>query len=83
MHSSRPPACPAPAHTPRGQRHSPSLNSASADDEGNLNWLAACEVEPATYAMGIRTFKAEPTLTPQVRYPCLKEACRAHQPGQA
>eukprot|EP00983_Pelagomonas_calceolata_P042855 1138678-Pelagomonas_calceolata.AAC.15 len=37
-----------------------------ADDEGNLNWLAACEVEPATYAMAIRTFKSETDLTPMV-----------------
>ncbi|KAF5825902.1 S-adenosyl-L-methionine-dependent methyltransferase [Dunaliella salina] len=35
-----------------------------AYDEGNLNWLAACEVEPATYAMAIRTFKSETDLTP-------------------
>ncbi|GFR40615.1 hypothetical protein Agub_g1196 [Astrephomene gubernaculifera] len=27
---------------------------------GNLEWLAAFEVQPATYAMGIRTFKANP-----------------------
>ncbi len=28
-----------------------------AYETGNLEWLAAYEVEPATYAMGIRTFK--------------------------
>lgn len=28
-----------------------------AYDEGNLNWLAACEVDPASYAMAVRTFK--------------------------
>eukprot|EP00195_Chlamydomonas_chlamydogama_P005324 CAMPEP_0202889622 /NCGR_PEP_ID=MMETSP1392-20130828/210_1 /ASSEMBLY_ACC=CAM_ASM_000868 /TAXON_ID=225041 /ORGANISM="Chlamydomonas chlamydogama, Strain SAG 11-48b" /LENGTH=289 /DNA_ID=CAMNT_0049572999 /DNA_START=240 /DNA_END=1109 /DNA_ORIENTATION=- len=36
-----------------------------AYDEGNLNWLAAFEVEPATYAMAIRTFKNEKSLTPE------------------
>ena len=30
-----------------------------AYDEGNLNWLAAYEVEPASYAMALRTFKGE------------------------
>jgi hypothetical protein len=49
------------AHT-----HTHTHTRAHTDDEGNLNWLAACEVEPATYAMGIRTFKSEPTLTPMV-----------------
>lgn len=29
-------------------------------DDGNLNWLAAYEVEPASYAMALRTFKDEP-----------------------
>lgn len=43
-----------------------SPTSFDADDEGNLNWLAASEVEPATYAMGIRTFKDEPHLSPEV-----------------
>lgn len=31
-----------------------------AYETGNLEWLAAYEVEPATYAMGIRTFKEQP-----------------------
>lgn len=31
-----------------------------AYDEGNLNWLAAFEVDPASYAMAIRTYKNEP-----------------------
>lgn len=29
-------------------------------DDGNLNWQAAFEVEPASYAMALRTFKTEP-----------------------
>lgn len=36
-----------------------------AYSSGNLEWLAAYEVEPATYAMGIRTFKDQPEWTPQ------------------
>eukprot|EP00198_Chlamydomonas_reinhardtii_P003896 XP_001693232.1 predicted protein [Chlamydomonas reinhardtii] len=31
-----------------------------AYETGNLEWLAAWEVQPATYAMGIRTFKDHP-----------------------
>ena len=31
--------------------------------EGNLNWLASFEVEPASYAMAIRTFKDQPELS--------------------
>lgn len=38
----------------------------AADDQGNMDWLPACEVEPATYAMAIRTFKDQPELSPQV-----------------
>ncbi|MGA1602181.1 MAG: class I SAM-dependent methyltransferase [Prochlorothrix sp.] len=30
-----------------------------AYDEGNLCWLAACEAEPATYAMGLRVWPKE------------------------
>jgi ubiquinone/menaquinone biosynthesis C-methylase UbiE len=33
-------------------------------DEGNLNWKAAFEVEPATDAMALRVWKAETELTP-------------------
>jgi hypothetical protein len=33
--------------------------------QGNLNWLAAYEVEPASYAMALRTFKTE-DLSPEV-----------------
>lgn len=36
-----------------------------AYDRGNLDWLAAFEVEPASYAMALRTFKTETSLTPQ------------------
>jgi hypothetical protein len=30
-----------------------------AYEQGNLNWTAAYEVEPASYAMALRTFKGE------------------------
>lgn len=36
-----------------------------AYDEGNLNWQAAFECEPASYIMAIRTFKDQPQLTPE------------------
>lgn len=40
-----------------------------AYDQGNLNWLAAYEVEPATYSVALRTFgKIDPTLTPEKAY---------------
>lgn len=32
------------------------LQAFHAYDEGNLNWLAAFEVESATYSMALRTF---------------------------
>lgn len=35
-----------------------------AYDEGNLNWLAGYEVEPATYSMAMRVWPNEPDLTP-------------------
>lgn len=35
-----------------------------AYDEGNLNWLAAYEVEPATYSMAMRVWKNEEGLHP-------------------
>ena len=38
-----------------------------ADPEGNLSWLAAFEVEPAGYAVCLRTFTPEfPKITPEV-----------------
>lgn len=36
-----------------------------AYDEGNLNWLAAYEVEPATYSMAMRVWKNEEGLHPK------------------
>lgn len=36
-----------------------------AYDEGNLNWLAAYEVEPATYSMAMRVWKDEVGLQPK------------------
>lgn len=35
-----------------------------AYDEGNLNWLAAFEVESATYSMALRTFPGQ-SLSPE------------------
>jgi hypothetical protein len=35
------------------------LQAFHAYDEGNLNWLAAFEVESATYSMALRTFPNE------------------------
>lgn len=35
-------------------------------DEGNLNWLAAYEAEPATYSMAMRVWKEESGLSPVV-----------------
>jgi ubiquinone/menaquinone biosynthesis C-methylase UbiE len=35
-------------------------------DEGNLNWLAAYEAEPATYSMAMRVWKEEDGLSPVV-----------------
>ena len=43
-----------------------------AYDQGNLNWLAAYEVQPASYAMALRTFKTE-QLTPDVAMTRLRE----------
>lgn len=40
-----------------------------AYDEGNLSWLAAYEVEPATYAVALRAFgKLDPSLSPEAAY---------------
>jgi len=36
-----------------------------AYDDGNMNWLAAYEVEPATFSMAMRVWKDERNLTPQ------------------
>lgn len=43
-----------------------------AYDEGNLNWQAAYEVEPASYAMALRTFKTE-SLTGEAAMTKLRE----------
>ncbi|KAJ9509734.1 hypothetical protein QJQ45_011268 [Haematococcus lacustris] len=43
-----------------------------AYEEGNLSWLAAYEVEPATLAMGIRTFKDQPSLSPTAAFDLLR-----------
>ena len=43
-----------------------------AYEDGNLNWLAAFEVEPASYAMALRTFKTE-QLSPDVAMTKLRE----------
>jgi len=45
-----------------------------AYDHGNLDWLAAFEVEPATYAMGIRTFKDDTTISPEGAFIKMREA---------
>lgn len=36
--------------------------------DGNLNWLAAYEVEPATYAMALRIWRTEEDLKPDVAH---------------
>ncbi|KAG2497734.1 hypothetical protein HYH03_004469 [Edaphochlamys debaryana] len=41
---------------------------------GNLEWLAAYEVEPATYAMGIRTFKAHPDWSAEKCFVVMRES---------
>ncbi|KAJ9509021.1 hypothetical protein QJQ45_001513 [Haematococcus lacustris] len=51
-----------------------------AYEEGNLSWLAAYEVEPATLAVSIRTFKDQPSLSPTAAFDLLrtKAYCRQH-----
>ena len=44
-----------------------------AYDEGNLNWLAAYEVEPATYSMAMRVWKNEEGLRPKAAQERLRE----------
>ena len=40
-----------------------------AYDEGNLSWLAAFEVEPATFAVALKAFgKIDPTLSPTAAF---------------
>jgi len=54
-----------------------------AYDEGNESWLAAAEVEPATYAMALRTYKDQTSLTPQAAFAKLRgsttDAIKAYQ----
>ena len=53
------------AAQPPGEDAYPSyyLKPFHAYAEGNLNWLASYEVEPASYVMAVRTFKDQPELS--------------------
>lgn len=46
-----------------------------AYDEGNLNWLAGYEVEPATYSMAMRVWPDEPGLKPSTAQARLRFSC--------
>ena len=48
-----------------------------AYDEGNLAWEAAREVEAATAAMGLRTFKDDPSLSPRAAHAKLRGGVQA------
>mmetsp|Transcript_1413 Transcript_1413/g.4565 ORF Transcript_1413/g.4565 Transcript_1413/m.4565 type:complete len:368 (+) Transcript_1413:1407-2510(+) len=49
-----------------------------AYDEGNLNWLAGYEVEPATYSMAMRVWPDEPGLSPSTAQARLRSSCYDH-----
>lgn len=42
------------------------LSTITSCAQGNLNWLAAFEVEPATQSIYVNAWKEEKTLTPEV-----------------